>query len=118
MKPAAAGIALIFVAWSQAAMAETWQCSLHPRGYEKDVVEIGFEVRGDTLLRSPDDLAGERMAFRITKNSHETLTGTAKKVPRGTVTVAISKTAQKGIMTGSQGAGWKDVWEGPCHKLP
>jgi hypothetical protein len=105
-------IASLLIAITQAAgAAEVWRCSLRPQGATQ-AVEISFEVRGNTLLRSPDDYSGQRLAYGITKNSPATLTAS-----KGTQTVVLRKLDGAGIMTGGAGPGWRDVWKGPCLKI-
>jgi hypothetical protein len=114
MKLTAIGVGFVMAFGAHAAnAAEVWSCTLHPRG-DVNAITVGFEVRGHTLLRSPDDYSGKRMAYRITKNNRAILTATAS---RGFQTVAIRKQSLNATMTGRRATGWQDVWEGPCHKV-
>ena len=94
--------------------AEVWHCTLHPQGEQGNIVEFSFEVRGNTLLRSPDDYSGNRLSYGITKNNPTMLAASAY---RGTPQkVVLRKLEGAGTMTAGAGPGWQDVWEGPCHK--
>ncbi|MES2293737.1 MAG: hypothetical protein V4527_10615 [Pseudomonadota bacterium] len=99
------------------ASAEIWHCQLSVE-QELPATAFDFEIIGSELVRSPDDMSGERLRFKITHNSGHRISAVLTEAQSNRrIVVQIDKMKRAGSMTGGnwKGGGYRDKWQGPCR---
>jgi len=96
--------------------AEIWKCELGPdddRGVSRE--NIGFEVRGSQLIRSPDDYTGQPLTMEITVNTRSQVVAVWSD-DREKIEVKVDRHSGNTSMIGGNQAwkGWLDRWSGRC----